>query len=142
MQQFLTSTEACGLLDRILASVQNLNATKASLFPSETNQVELMATAAAEEEREAPPETLIPPMMEEMPVLPAFERPVAPVLTIKLGDLLREGAAARERRAQHVRPPRPITRPPVIQRQTPRNLPPMREIRTIEVLYKRQRIAS
>ena len=142
MQQFITSSEACGLLDRVLASVQNLNAAKVSLFPSETHQVELMATAAAEEEREAPPETLIPPMMDELPAMPSFEQPVAPVLTIKLGDLLREGAAARERRAQHNRPPRPVNRPSNKPRQIPRNLPPRREIRTIEVLYKRQRMAS
>lgn len=139
MQQFITSSEACGLLDRVLASVQNLNAAKAFMLSSVPNQVTLPATAAAEEECRPPIETVATPMTCELPVTSSSKKPV---LTIKLGDLLREGEAARERRAQHNRPPRSTNRPIIKPRQTPRNLPPMREIRTIEVLYKRQRMAS
>lgn len=137
MRQFITSTEACGLLDRLLSTVQNLNQTRMELFGKDIEEVPMVESRC--EEAWAPLETIIPPMFEEPARLPKMERPV---LTIPLGDLLREGAAARERRGQHnPRPQRPVARPSR-PRQPPRTNPPLRELRTIEVLYKRQRMAS
>lgn len=132
MGQFITSTEACALLDQILNTIQHLTKTRASLagVPSVTGaepaKVEPMVQA----------ELVREPIAVKVP-----ERAKSSVLTITLADLVREGSAARERRNQHVRPQRP-QKPRAVPQLAPQRLPPLREVRTIEVLYKRQRLAS
>lgn len=128
MQQFITSTEACALLDRILQTVQTLNRARASLSPVQTR-------APAIQERQPPPQPLVfsTPVVGTV-VLPQPKEPVIPVLTIKLADLMREGSAARARRQQHNRPPRPT------QRTRPK---PLRPERDVEVIYRKSyRVAS
>jgi hypothetical protein len=118
MQQLTTSAEACALLDRVLQTVQTLNRALASLQPQ--------VPSSAPQARPLP--------MVVRPVLPQLEDAVAPVLTIKLSDLMREGTAARERRQQHTRPQRP---------NRPRSKPLRPQLRDVEVIYRKSyRVAS
>lgn len=132
MQQFITSSEACALLDRVLQTVQSLNQARIDIV-----------------QRTTPPvlQPALPPVIVEEPiVLPSEDRPIAPVLTIKLSDLIREGAAAKERQRHrqrhHKAPSRPPTQepPPILlhARQRPkRPLRPVRQAREVEVVYRR-----
>lgn len=115
MQQFITSAKACELLDRVLQTVQTLNQTRELFFG---NALKIVPTAG--------------PI-----VLPTERMSVAPVLTIKLADLVREGAEARERRNQHSRPQRPVNKPRQQQLLIPRKPHFTRELRAVEILYKR-----
>jgi len=127
MQHSLTISEACSLLDRVLVTLNNLNQARASFQESE--KIEEVQTTAV--------------VMKDSPT--AQKEPEktskSSVLTIKLADLIREGDAARARRGQHVSPQRPV-RPPPVRLPLPRVTPPLREVRMVEVLYKRQRLAS
>lgn len=128
MQQSLTSSEVCGLLDRVLNTLNTLNKVRTSLQEKESiSEVQTIRvnTESRQVSRAEPG---------------VCHQSITPVLTIKLADLVREGNAARARRGQHVRPQRPI-KPPT-PRVTSRVTLPLREVRTIEVLYKRQRLAS
>jgi hypothetical protein len=104
MQQFISSVEAQALLDRILQTSQSLNRAIAQL------------AAPVVETRIVPP-----PVTEEaslssveeakVEVLPLPPRTVAPALTIKLADLVRESTRAQQRHRQTLHPkpqPRPI----------------------------------
>lgn len=125
MQQFITSSEACALLDRILQTSQSLN--KAiSKYVLPNIQTKPAATAIP-----SPPpvaETAVLPMKKAEPAVPSIDdAPIAPVLTIKLSDLVREGEYSRQRRLQqqrgrNQRPPKPRHK---------------RQMRDVEVLYKR-----
>jgi hypothetical protein len=119
MQQFITSSEACALLDRVLKTVQSLN-----------SALELYVTKPI---IQAQP---LPAPAENMAVLPAVERvvpaPKAPVLTIKLSDLIRESENVQRRNKQHARHRR-SNHQPRHKRQAP----------NVEVVYRRShRLAS
>lgn len=127
MQQFITPAESSALLDRVLQTVRSLSDARTSLFGKDLGVVatqDTMETGA-----------VVAPVLSSI-----VGRPVAPVLTIKLDDLMRAGAEARERRNQHVRPQRPVNK----QRQQPqKGFQSLRELRSIEVLYRRtHRMAS
>lgn len=115
MQQFITSAKACELLNRVLQTVQTLNQTRELFFGNASK-----------------PAPIAGPM-----VLPTERMSVAPVLTIKLADLVREGAEARERRNQHSRPQRPVNKPRQHQQFIPKKSHFTRDLRAIEILYKR-----
>jgi hypothetical protein len=130
MQQFITSSEACALLDRILQTVQSLK----------------LATAEVIQRTSPPaPQPVLPPaIVEEPTVLPLDERPIAPVLTIKLSDLIRESTAAKERRQQRQVPRLQKRAPdepaPLLLHARPRPqrpLRPIRQVREVEVVYRR-----
>jgi hypothetical protein len=110
MQQFITSAEALALLDRVLQTSQSLSA-------AIDRFVRPIAAAPIQ-----------PVIVEEPTVLPEPPCPVAPVLTIKLADLMRESAAYQRR---HPTPkPKPQRTRPVIRNLT-------KTQRDAEVLYRR-----
>jgi hypothetical protein len=110
MQQYITSAEACQLLDRVLQTVQSLNAAFSALFPPPATIPEVRALEAT---------------VPEPSVVPAPE-PVAPVLTIKLSDLVRASDNVQRRNKQHKRHQR--------QNHQPRH---ERRVRNVEVVYRR-----
>lgn len=134
MQQFITSSEACALLDRILQTSQSLN----WAINEYVRKDPLKPVIAAQ------PEPVSAAIVPEPVVLPEPPRAVAPVLTIKLSDLMQARDEARRRRtqrgsqpqpAQEVRQARPERneRPPQHRpKPLPRSAP-----RDVEVIYRR-----
>jgi len=127
MQQFITSSEACALLDRILQTVQSLSQ---AIIDIDRRTAPLVLESA-----------LPPVIVGEPSVPPPDERPIAPALTIKLSDLIREGMAARERRQRRPHPLKPRHSPP---EATPiqlharkRSKRPLRPTRDVEVVYRK-----
>jgi hypothetical protein len=104
MQQFLSSEEACVLLDTVLRTAQGLRrAFEAHGF---------LGTVAVDQ-------------ADTTPSKPPLEPPVAPVLTIPLAALQREGELARRRRNQRSG-----------RVNVPRRAPPRSRTPT-EVIYRR-----
>ena len=129
MQQFITSAEACALLDRILQTSQSLNR-----VIDEYVRHDPFAKPKIQ-----PPELVVAPPVES--VLPDPRKAVAPVLTIKLSDLMRAGDEARRRRTQHRNDPQPQQqqtqqRPPPPAREH-RPKPLRASPREVEVIYRR-----
>src|SRR3954470_16711881 len=97
MQQFISSVEAQALLDRILQTSQSLNRAIAELavpvVEKHTAPTPVTVEASLSSVEKAKLEELSPP-----------SRTVAPALTIKLADLIRESARAQQRRRQTLHP--------------------------------------
>lgn len=121
MHHHLSAAEARALLDRVLQTVQSLSETYERLFPRVPVSVEAQpANNQNDREKEA-----------ELIVVPRVKKPVAPALTIKLSDLIREGERA-QRRKQNATPPQqpPTKRVPFRDRRRGRP-------REVEVVYRK-----
>lgn len=121
MHHNLSAAEACALLDRVLQTVQSLSEAYERLFPKVPVSVEAQpANTQIHREKEA-----------EQIVVPIVKRPVAPVLTIKLSDLVREGERAQRRKQTTT----PSQRPPAkrVPFRDRRRGPP----REVEVIYRK-----
>jgi hypothetical protein len=128
MQQFITSSEACALLDRILQTSQSLN--------------RAINEYVRNDPFAKPPEPIQAAILPEPVVLPTPERAVAPVLTIKLSDLMRVTDESRRRRTQRPSRPQPEkahSAPSPTSRPKEPSRRPMRSTRApeVEVIYRR-----
>jgi hypothetical protein len=134
MQQFITSAEACALLDRILQTSQSLNRAFDEYVRKDPLSPPPQPVVAAP----------IPAAIVAQPaLLPQPMRPVAPVLTIKLSDLMNARDEARRRRAQRQTEPSPqpqraASAPPPAPMHRPKALPRTHQRpREVEVIYRR-----
>lgn len=118
MQQYISSAEACTLLDRVLQTVQSLKTARAMF-------VQRIQVQAPPPPPPQPEEALVSSVIEAEPALPPTDtRRVAPVLTIKLADLVQAGNAARARRVQTGKSQRTASRP-------------QHNVRKVEILYRK-----
>jgi hypothetical protein len=119
MQHTLSSAEVCDLLDRALQTSQSLNRAMRQLFPP------ILATPASPPSVPVLTTSVSPANEAKLGVLPIPPKPAAPVLTIKLADLLQ----AAERKRNHQPPPK----------RAPRSVPTYRRRpeRFVEVVHRR-----